>query len=413
MTTQSSPPRPASKDAIRASVVGVVSLTLVVLGALSVSDSTASTSAVVISWLPVVVVLVVQSGALLWSTAAPAVVLVVVAFMPLVATFFDTSQISSVTTVPVIVAAFSAGTRTHGMRLWASTISAGVGVATTAAASMDPSAPTLSRLLPSVVLSLLVLGAPLTVAVVVVSRRRMIAALHAEKAAIALTQEARLQVAMAQERTSIARELHDIAAHHMSGIALLSAAVERQVDSAPEAAKAGIRQIRSQSRAVLDDLRQVVGLLRDGGEESTAPYRLDVVPELVAHHISRGDTVELRVTARATGESLGSGLGPLAHITAYRMVQEALANAARHAPGSARAVHIDDSSPEFVRITVTNGPATREPEPEKASGHGLLGMRERSDLVHGTLAYGATSEGGWQVSLRIPTTTHPEEESSP
>ncbi|OUZ09172.1 hypothetical protein BHE97_11545 [Aeromicrobium sp. PE09-221] len=238
---------------------------------------------------------------------------------------------------------------------------------------------------------------PAAVAAVVRARRDVRSAGAREHDALMREQEARVESAVARERTALARELHDIAAHHMSGIALMAAAIERQIDAAPAKAKGGARAIGDQSRLVLEDLRRLVGLLREGDQAEMSVYTLSTIPELVDG--SAAD-VELQVH-RGRWPELGTGIGPLGQLVAYRMVQESLANAVRHAPSAPCAVVIDDREEAALEVRVHNAPSSSAPT-ARAPGFGLRGMAERAELVGATLAYGPSLDGGWDVELRVP-----------
>lgn len=226
------------------------------------------------------------------------------------------------------------------------------------------------------------------------------------------TQQARAQSAVDAERARMARELHDIAAHHLSGLVVQAAAAERLIDRSPDAAKLAVQSIRLLGKDALASLRLVVGVLReretvevDGGsgkgqarptEESGAPVPgLEVLDRLVASAHELGDDVEMIRQGHA------HPLAPVADVTAYRVVQESLANARRHAPGAPVRVLLDHTRPE-LRVTVQNA-APRRPGPTEARpGFGLLGMRERAQLAGGRLTAGPSGDGGWRVELRIP-----------
>jgi signal transduction histidine kinase len=198
---------------------------------------------------------------------------------------------------------------------------------------------------------------------------------------------------------AMSRELHDIAAHHMSGIALMAAAMERQVDSDPGAAKLSARQVRAQSRAVLDDLRRLVGLLREEADATRPVESLDAVAALVENRRAAGAEIDLVVPAGDPEHGLG--VGPLAQLVVHRMVQESLANAAAHAPGARCGVEIGEPHDGRLVVTVRNG-APSGPDPGPGSGFGLLGMAERAQLVGADLTHGATPDGGWEVRLTLP-----------
>jgi signal transduction histidine kinase len=255
-----------------------------------------------------------------------------------------------------------------------------------------------------------IVGLPLLVGLVVRSRRDARDARRDELTARVGERDALVQAAVARERTAMARELHDIAAHHLSGIALMAAVVDRQIDTAPEEAHRGIRQVRAQSMDVLDDLRRLVGLLREDPDQDAerSVETLAAVPELVDRaRAAAGGSVELRVH-EAPGRPLGQGIGPLAQLAVYRTVQESLTNAAAHAPGSACVVEVDDRDAAALVATVINGPgdgaaaAAGRSLASAAGGFGLLGMRERAELVGAELAAGSTAEGGWRVRMAVP-----------
>jgi signal transduction histidine kinase len=178
-------------------------------------------------------------------------------------------------------------------------------------------------------------------------------------------------------------------------------AAERLVDLDPGRAKESLRGIRVQGRETLDALRSIVGILRQTDDDPTggAGGGTDPVPGLA-------DVGGLVEAARASGtevEERTSGdlpaLPPLADVTAYRTVQESLANARRHAPGSAVTLTLD-ARPTRLALEVENRlPAVAS---AAAPGYGLVGMRERAALVGGRLEAGPTGSGTWRVRLELP-----------
>ncbi|PRZ09365.1 signal transduction histidine kinase [Isoptericola sp. CG 20/1183] len=219
--------------------------------------------------------------------------------------------------------------------------------------------------------------------------------------------------AVLEERGRMARELHDVAAHHLSGIVVQAAAAERLVGTDPDRARESLRWIRTQGRSTLDDLRLVVGLLRSGdradGRDGDAPQpTLDDLPALLT--LARSTGADVRHEVRGTEQDLP----PNAQRTVYRVLQESLANARRHAPGQPVTVVVDHR-PDEVVLTVRNrvvvpgdGPAAAgrpaEGRPGRAAppGHGIIGMSERAALVGGTLQASVTPDGAWLVRLAVP-----------
>ncbi|MFF7291495.1 sensor histidine kinase [Microbacterium sp. NPDC008134] len=252
--------------------------------------------------------------------------------------------------------------------------------------------------------AVVVVALPAAGVLAVTARREAHRARTGESAAVAREHDARIEAAVARERTGMARELHDIAAHHVSGIAVMAAAIEKQIDTDPDAAKQSVRQVRVQSRALLDDLRRLVGLLRDA-DHVDAVETVGAVERLIADARAAGRPVTLRVEGRA------DGVGPLGQLVAFRMVQESLANAALHAPGAACAVVIDGARPGRLVVTVRNDP-TPHAGSIRQEGLGLLGMRERAALVGGEVSAGREEDGAWLVRLELPSELTPAVEAS-
>ncbi|WP_341720875.1 histidine kinase [Micromonospora sp. FIMYZ51] len=238
----------------------------------------------------------------------------------------------------------------------------------------------------------------------VATRRRNLELIrqHAEEAIVA--QQARVQAAIGAERSRMARELHDVAAHHLSGMIVQASAVQRLIDRDPSAAQAGVAWIRTQGKETLDNLRLVVGVLRgrpgDDGGDGTVPVPvpgLAMLDELVRTADGLAGPVELI----RDGEQ--RDVSPIADVALYRMVQESLSNARQHAPGAPVRVELR-FLPREIRLEVVNGPAPRRFGPSAGgSGVGLVGMRERAQLIGARFTAGPTAAGGWSVSVRLPT----------
>ncbi|MDA0632581.1 sensor histidine kinase [Nonomuraea sp. MCN248] len=211
------------------------------------------------------------------------------------------------------------------------------------------------------------------------------------------SQEAMGAQTVLEERARIARELHDVVAHHMSVIAIQAEAVPLKAAGDPAQLEAGLAGIRALSLEAIAELRQVLGVLRDeDGRTDTAPQPgLAQVDDLVANARAAGLSVLVKLPESLEGVPQAVGM------SAYRIVQESLSNAMRHAPGAT--VMLDIRRDEHgVRLHVTNGPGT-SPARSPGAGHGLVGMRERAALLGGTLEAGPVPVGGFQVTAVLPT----------
>jgi signal transduction histidine kinase len=206
--------------------------------------------------------------------------------------------------------------------------------------------------------------------------------------------------AVLEERSRIARELHDVVAHHMSMIAIQAEAAPYKQPGLPEQTLRTLGAIREASTTALTEMRRVIGLLREDDEDvQRAPQPgIDRIPEMVRAARQAGMRVDL---------TLAAGREPtpaVVDVSAYRIVQEALSNAGRHAPGARVEVEVVHS-PEGVAIRVTDdGQADGAPTPDIGGngGHGLTGMRERAAMLGGTLTAGRREHGGFEVTARLP-----------
>jgi signal transduction histidine kinase len=202
-----------------------------------------------------------------------------------------------------------------------------------------------------------------------------------------------------EERTRIARELHDVVAHHMSVIAIQAEAAPFRVPEPPEELVRSFATIRATASEGLGELRRLVGVLRaDGAADGAGPQpTLERLGELVATVERTGTTVTMAVTG--TPRPLPQGV----ELSAYRIVQEALSNAVRHAPGSQVQVELD-YRPVGLELRVVNGPARSAPIPTPGTGHGVLGMKERVAMLGGQLAAEPRPDGGFTVTAVLPLT---------
>jgi signal transduction histidine kinase len=346
-------------------------------------------------WWTVIAVLVLQSLAVAWVGRFPTTVLPGLTALPLVLVWAAPGGVFSATAVAELAGVFLAVVARPPHR-WVVLVVTALLLATgqflnqvRAGEDLGPAAAG------GLLQGLCVVGLPLLFGLVVAAQRDTREARLHEVAALRREQDALLQATVSRERMAMSRELHDIAAHHMSGIALMAAAMDRQIDSDPATAKRSARQVREQSRAVLDDLRRLVGLLREDADATRPVETLDAVSALVESRRATGAEIDLVVSTRSTG------VGPLAQLVVHRMVQESLANAATHAPGARCAVEIGEPHDGRLAVVVRNGVPTG-PDPGPGGGFGLIGMAERAQLVGADLTYGAAPDGGWEVRLTLP-----------
>jgi signal transduction histidine kinase len=212
------------------------------------------------------------------------------------------------------------------------------------------------------------------------------------------TELERARLAVLEQRTRFARELHDVVAHHMSLMAIRAESAPHRLGALPEPVRAEFGSLSESARQALADMRRLLSVLRSDQPAAHAPQPgLEDLPGLIGTARQAGMTVELSVPP-----TLGQVL-PSAGMCAYRIVQEALSNAGRHAAGAPVAVSVGCNA-GTVTLQVTNGPGV--PAGQRADGHrpghGLTGMRERVQMLGGSLSAGPTPGGGFVVSAVLP-----------
>jgi signal transduction histidine kinase len=201
--------------------------------------------------------------------------------------------------------------------------------------------------------------------------------------------------AVTAERAAIARELHDVVAHHMSVMVVQAGAARTVVDADPDAAADALRQIEASGRTGLTEMRRLLEVLKaDGASSDRAPQPgLAQLDDLLAGMRATGLPVE------AVVEGEPRPLPPGIDLSAYRIVQEALTNALRHSGGAAARVLLR-YEPEALEVEVVDD--GRGPNDDGDGGHGLIGMRERVQLFGGELTTGPAPGGGFAVRARLP-----------
>ena len=251
---------------------------------------------------------------------------------------------------------------------------------------------------PTAVTAFFVAAAPVLAGVIVRSRRGSRELLEVAE------RQHEGERALFEERQRIARELHDVVAHHMSVIAIQAEAAPYRTAEPPAELVQSFAEIRASALSGLSELRRVLGVLRSDRPDTAPQPGLDDLPGLFGSARSGGLTVATEVsgTPRAVPEGVG--------LSAYRIVQEALSNAMRHAPGATVQVKLyyggaalvievrnDGGPPEQAEGGRHNGEALG-----RGSGHGIIGMRERAAMLGGHLTAGRTAKGEFLVTAALP-----------
>ncbi|MEU8029681.1 sensor histidine kinase [Streptomyces sp. NPDC049099] len=229
-----------------------------------------------------------------------------------------------------------------------------------------------------------------------------------------ITAEERARRTLLEERSRIARELHDVVAHHMSVISIQAQVAPHLVENPTEELKENLAGIRNNALEALTELRRVLGVLRS--ESPDEPRAEDIsslsapgtgpAPDAPQPNLARLDS--LLENTRAAGvdvvkaeEGDARGYPPGVELSAYRIVQEALSNVLRHAPGAKVRVDIAHF-PNGIYLSIRNSRPSRPVQPTPGSGHGLLGMRERAAMLGGSVEAKPTRDGGFVVVAFLP-----------
>ncbi|MEV0495652.1 sensor histidine kinase [Streptomyces atratus] len=200
-----------------------------------------------------------------------------------------------------------------------------------------------------------------------------------------------------EERTTIARELHDVVAHHMSVVAIQAEAAPYRVENPPPELEQAFVTIRENAVAALTELRRVLGVVR--AEDYQAPDApqptLAELDRLLANVADAGLVAEKTITGAV--RELPQGV----ELSAYRIIQEALSNTLRHAPGATAKVEIGYVL-GGLGLRVVNGPPTGPVQPSQGAGHGITGMRERVAMLNGEMTAEPAADGGYEITAFIP-----------
>jgi signal transduction histidine kinase len=244
-----------------------------------------------------------------------------------------------------------------------------------------------------VLLSLLIPGIVVPWGLFARTQRNLLRSSHERAERLEAEQRSREEAAREAERRRIAGEMHDVLAHRLSLLSVHAGALEFHPDAPPEEIAEAAGVIRATAHHALRDLREVIGVLRagDGGADPPQPT-LDEIPSLVEESRAAGMKVSARLDPVATGDVQGR--------TAYRVVQEGLTNARKHAPGAAVEVKVE-AGVDLLVVVVSRRPAA-PPDTVPGTGTGLIGLSERVELAGGELHHGPNSRGDFVLRAVLP-----------
>lgn len=202
------------------------------------------------------------------------------------------------------------------------------------------------------------------------------------------------------ERVRIARELHDVVAHHVSAMGVQAGAARRVMHRDPERAEQSLRLVESSAREAIDELRAMVTTLRSDGIVNSPLPTLAEFDELIQNAIDNGQRVSL--------ERIGElpAISPAAELTIFRVTQEGLTNARKHAGERAQVIVRLRGVEDGIELEVSDS-GRAGPVQDSGTGHGIIGMRERVHAVGGRIETGPKSEGGWMVRVWVPGSPYP------
>ncbi|MFJ6573787.1 sensor histidine kinase [Streptomyces sp. NPDC091292] len=212
-------------------------------------------------------------------------------------------------------------------------------------------------------------------------------------------QRLRAERAAAAERTRIARDMHDVVAHSLTLLVVHAETMRARSAELPPWAREGVDAMAAAGRQATGEMRELLGVLRgttgEAAPRTPAPQLVDL-PRLVADAEQAGTPVRLAIDPEATA------LPRPVQLAAYRLVQECLANARRHAPGAEMTLRVR-TTPDETRVEADCGPPPREHRPAPGAGVGLAGLRERFTALGGDLTAGHAPDGRFRVTAAVPT----------
>jgi signal transduction histidine kinase len=325
---------------------------------------------------------------LLWRRTHPLAIAVVLLLLavPASVTLVDPSELIS-TFLPLLIIAYSGGAYAaeRESRIILGVLFAGV----VTVGLLDETKTAGNIYFPAIITTLCWLGGR-----TVGTRARHAAELHETAALAAERRERETQEAVAEERRRIAREMHDVVAHSISMMVIQAGGARRILATDPGRAEEAAARIRSAGTDALAEMDILLGVL-EAAPDGTAPPKLDGLGELVERAREAGLPVTLEVSGKRRL------LSPGAELAVYRVVQEALTNAVKHAGGATTEVRLEWREDALEVSVADRGDGGASPQLPGA-GHGLMGMRERMRVFGGDVETGPRPDGGFEVAARLP-----------
>jgi signal transduction histidine kinase len=301
---------------------------------------------------------------------------------------------SALATVAAPLAVFGAAVRAPRRALVAIT-----GLAVVAIVTFNLLYPSIGDFPSQTIFGLLVLLVAIGFGLLTRVRRELVLSLRDRAERLEADQRLQVEQARDAERRRIAREMHDVLAHRLSLLSVHAGALEFRPDASPGEVSEAAGVIRATAHSALEDLRDVIGVLRDDGEEGPQPPQptFGQIPALVDESRAAGMNICLTDDSSADPE-IPSALGR----TAYRVVQEGLTNARKHAPGAAVEVRISTDEAHLLVEVVSRPPVGRGGRLAQAgTGTGLVGLRERVELTGGELRSGRDANGDFVLRATL------------
>ena len=373
-------PRPRRTDLALAAALGVVIEVELVL-----------TSVRQTPLVPALLLGAVLTAAMAWRSTAPLATLTAVGAVALALALADTppENLAS-TTILVAILSFAIGAHLARRRAQAGLV--GVGVLVVVVTALGP-----DQTIGDVIFPVVLFAGCWALGRFGRGRAHLTAELRARTEQLERERTERERDAVARERVRIARELHDVVAHSVSVMVVQAGAARSVLDRDPEASVRALGAVEATGREALTEMRRLLGILRPDGEDAdhSPQPSLDRLGALIARSRDAGLDVELRIEGRA------APLAPGVDLTAFRLVQEGLTNALKHA-GPAHAEVVLRYAPRALDVEVRDDGRGAPRVNGDGAGHGLIGMRERVALYDGALETGARDGGGFAIHAHLP-----------